>query len=189
MTNKIVEKEKLSYGSGIIRGVHGDVVNFESMINKDRSYKSTLIIDCQICLAQYKDLLNHNSINIPPCIIKFSQDKFGNIDKLIQNKDIYIVRGRDSMAHVMKGNIGLFISQGKNIVVSDVYIDNIKNTATPSLEFGKCTEFIKLASSYGALISGSSDITFNNTKSCFSEVSHYVENVRYGKLMMYPTLL
>ena len=64
----------------------------------------------------------------------------------------------------MKGNIGLFISQGKNIVVSDVYIDNIKNTATPSLEFGKCTEFIKLASSYGALISGSSYITFNNTK-------------------------
>ena len=58
----------------------------------------------------------------------------------------------------------MFISQGKNIVVSDVYIDNIKNTATPSLEFGKCTEFIKLASSYGALISGSSDITFNNTK-------------------------
>ena len=162
MTNKIVEKENLSYGSGIIRGVHGDVINFESMINKDRSYKSTLIIDCQICLAQYKDLLNHNSINVPSSIIKFSQQKFGDIDKLIKNQDIYIVRGRDSMAHVMKGNIGLFISQGKNIVVTDVYIDNIKNTSKPSLEFGKCTEFIKLASSYGALISGSSDITFNN---------------------------
>ena len=163
MTNKKIEHENLFYGSGIIRGVHGDVVNFESMINKDRSYKSTLIIDCQICLAQFKELLNHNSINIPSSIIKFSQDKFGNIDKLIQNKDIYIVRGRDSMAHIMKGNIGLFISQGKNILVTDVYIDNIKNTSKPSLEFGKCTEFTKLASSYGALISGSSDITFHNT--------------------------
>ena len=163
MTNKSIEKDNLSYGSGIIRGVHGDVVNFESMINKDRSYKSTLIIDSQIALAQYKDLLNHNSINIPSSIIKFSQDKFGNIDKLIKNQEIYIVRGRDSMAHIMKGNVGLFISQGKNIIVNDINIDNIKNTAKPSLEFGKSTEFIKLASSYGALISGSSDITFNNT--------------------------
>ena len=30
------------------------------------------------------------------------------------------------MAHVMKGNIGLFISAGKNIVTRNVNIDNIE---------------------------------------------------------------
>lgn len=35
--------------------------------------------------------------------------------------------GGDSMGHIMKGNIGLFISSGDNIKVSDTSIKNIWN--------------------------------------------------------------
>ncbi|GAG36534.1 unnamed protein product, partial [marine sediment metagenome] len=41
--------------------------------------------------------------------------------------ECYLVGGGDSMGHIMKGNLGLFISGGKNITGTGIYISGIKN--------------------------------------------------------------
>ena len=57
------------------------------------------------------------------------------------------------MGHVMKGNIGLFISQGKNIKADNIKINNIVNKGTSK----------NVASdSAGILITGSRDVSVNN---------------------------
>ena len=43
------------------------------------------------------------------------------------NNNYYILDGRDSMNHVMNGNIGLFIQQAYRVIANYVLIDTIKN--------------------------------------------------------------
>lgn len=162
MTNKEIEKEKTSYGAGVIKGVHGDVIDFEKIINKNGTYKSDLVVNSQIFLAKHKSLLKFNTANITDEVIEWVENPNVNINDLIKSKKLYVVRGRDSMAHVMKGNIGLFISQGDQILANNVSIKNIDNKSTPTLKFKLTDEFTKLSSSYGSLISGSKNITFKN---------------------------
>ena len=164
ISNKVVEKEAISYGSGVIKGVHGDVIDIEKVLNKNGTYKSNLVVNCQICLAKYKSLLNFNTANVPSEIIDWVANPNITFNSLIKEKKIYILRGRDSMAHIMKGNIGLFISQGDTIIVNNLEIGNIDNKAKVSTNFGMVDEFLKLSSSYGILISGSKNLIFENIK-------------------------
>ena len=164
VTNDIIKKEKSKYGSGVIKGVQGDIFDLEKSTNKDGTFALNFISECQICLAKHKELLNHNTSNIPDIIVKWAENPRINIFDYINKKQLYVIRGRDSMAHIMKGNVGLFISQGNNIVINKVKIDNIKNHARKSKMFGYDEAFKKLASCYGALISGSIDIHFKNTE-------------------------
>ena len=45
------------------------------------------------------------------------------------DRNISEIFGADSMNHVMKGNIGFFVSGGKHIICEDLVVSNIKNTA------------------------------------------------------------
>ena len=162
MTTNEILKEKIAYGSGIVKGVHGDVLDVEKCTDNFGNYTSHLITNCQICLAKFKHLLNHNTANIPDIIIKWSENSKLSLYDYIKHKQVYIIRGRDSMAHIMKGNIGLFISQGDNVIANDITINNIDNKATVSEKFQSAPEFDKLATTYGALITGSKDICFKN---------------------------
>ena len=50
------------------------------------------------------------------------------------NNNYYIVDGRDSMSHIMKGNIGLFCSQSYRMIANDLCINNVKNNSTSSMK-------------------------------------------------------
>ena len=76
------------------------------------------------------------------------------------------------MAHIMKGNIGLFISQGKRIIVDKISIDSVINNSTSNQK--------KLASSYGVLITGSKDIlmtdySIKNIKSINGDAENIIQ--------------
>ena len=58
------------------------------------------------------------------------------------------------MAHVMKGNIGLFISQGDKLIIDNLKIDTIINNSSSNLQ--------KVNSSFGILFTGSKNITVSN---------------------------
>ena len=82
--------------------------------------------------------------------------------------ELSFTTGGDSMGHHMKGNIGFFVSAGKNIVAKNLLIDNIhskgkdvgNSTITKYRDINK-----KLGNnSCGCLITGSKNIKIINEK-------------------------
>ncbi len=70
-------------------------------------------------------------------ILRYIKDPQGNLSRLERdNRNISLCFGLDSMAHVMKGNVGLFIQGGKNIKGFNIEIDGIhiiNESASPDI--------------------------------------------------------
>ena len=67
---------------------------------------------------------------------------------MAENADRYFTVGEDSMAHKMKGTIGLFISSGENIKVFSVKIDGVEvkqGYAYAGPKFGTINKFANTA--------------------------------------------
>ena len=54
---------------------------------------------------------------------------------------MYPIQERDSMGHHMKGNAGIFISQGQHIILNNVTIDNIINNGVSDNVSSESREF------------------------------------------------
>ena len=65
----------------------------------------------------------YGTANISKTILDWVE-KDKNINDIL-NEDVYFTSGGDSMGHIMKGNIGLFISAGEDISVHDFKINNV----------------------------------------------------------------
>lgn len=109
-----------AYGGKVMVGVFGDVFDIEKVMDTERKYDGNSLSDAQLYLA--KTHPNHGSINIEKRIIDWAKS-----DTPLPTSHEFTPLG-DSMAHVMKGNIGVFISGGKNIKLASVQIDNVKTT-------------------------------------------------------------
>jgi hypothetical protein len=109
-----------AYGGKVMVGAFGDVFDIEKVMNRERKYEGNSLSDAQLYLA--KTHPKHGSINIEKRIIDWAKS-----DTPIPSNQQFTPLG-DSMAHVMKGNIGVFISGGKNIKLASVTIDNVKTT-------------------------------------------------------------
>lgn len=142
-----------SYGSGGFVGPLGDAFDFEKATDIDKSYKSNCLADAQLFAAKYSI---NSKVKIPQPILDWAADNSISIEDIISENNYYILDGRDSMNHVMKGNIGLFIQQAYRVIANHLIIDTIKNTST--------AQNIDAASSHGVLFSGSKDIKLNDYK-------------------------
>ena len=108
-----------AYGGKQMVGVFGDVFDVEKVMSLDNKYKNgNSLSESQLYIAEKYP--THGTINIDKDVIEWARSK----EKKLKNK-IYTSRG-DSMGHIMKGNIGLFISGGKRVTVSNLNIDNVK---------------------------------------------------------------
>jgi hypothetical protein len=59
-------------------------------------------------------------------ILRYIKDPIGNLSRLERdNRNISLCFGGDSMAHTMKGNVGLFIQGGKNIRGFNILIEGV----------------------------------------------------------------
>ena len=79
---------------------------------------------------------------------------------MIKDK-LYYVNGGDSMGHIVKGNIGMFISCGKNIKGSGISVTNISNNGTDlgvSPLIKNNMQKMQGATCNGILFTGSEDI-------------------------------
>ena len=141
-------------GDGILRGAFGSVVNFDVCIENDK-YKSNIITDSQLMLAIYDDIVK-NKNNIPEYFYTWANMTNKTLTELIKDYKLKIINGRDSMAHVMKGNIGLFISQGEDFIIDNVSISNVINNSVSLND--------DAASSNGILFTGSRNINLQNYK-------------------------
>ena len=165
LTNNVIANEPLSYGSGVVKGPAGDVFDWEKCCDEDGYYKRNCVADAQLCIGKHKDCLDTGTTNICGCLVTWAGEKTTTLSELLESDDLYVVRGRDSMAHIMKGNIGLFISQGDNMLIDNIIIDNVNNTAecAEGASDSSCDiTDMDLASSSGILYTGSKNIVCQN---------------------------
>ena len=73
----------------------------------------------------------------------------------------YFVKGGDSMGHIMKGNIGLFISAGENIRVNGFNIDTV--TIKGSVVGPDASGVHQGGNSNGVVITGSTNINLDSS--------------------------
>lgn len=124
-TNEI-DNKKEAYGKDMQRGPVGGIIDINEILDKNGKYKGNVLSNAQVIVGQYQKK------NVTNDFLKWISGEYDNISKLTDKNTIgyYFVRSRDSMGHIMKGNIGLFISGGKNIIGENINIYNIDNNGT-----------------------------------------------------------
>ena len=120
-----------SYGANVCKGFAGDVLDFEFATNNKRYYKGNVLSNAQLFINKYGSGRTLGSCNIPAMTYEWIKNEQSIEDFIKENENmVYWVKGTDSMAHVMKGNLGLFISQGKDIYMEDIVIDGVENVGS-----------------------------------------------------------
>ena len=100
-------------------------------------------------------------------VIQWAENGNQDIRVVAENADRYFTVGEDSMAHKMKGNIGLFISSGEHIRIYNTLIDgvevkgNLVGSDRKLFNVGDKKE-MKGAISYGIVVTGSNDVEIKN---------------------------
>jgi hypothetical protein len=151
-----------SYGKGVQVGPVGDVLQISNASNNDGTYKENVLSNAKIILGKYNNPKN-GTTNITSETINWAENGNQDIRTVVANAARYFTFGGDSMAHLMKGNIGLFISSGKNITVNNVVIKKIVSDGN-RVGVDKLLTTIdkKGANAFGSVITGSSNIKLTN---------------------------
>jgi hypothetical protein len=117
-----------AYGGRVQVGPLGDVLQIEHIQNSDGTYKSNSLSDAQIILANPSYNGSKGTNNIINEVFRWAKNEI-SLSSFIGDSSgmFYYTGGGDSMNHVMKGNIGLFISAGNNIKGNRIIINNIRS--------------------------------------------------------------
>lgn len=179
------------YGGRVQVGPLGDVLQIEHIQNSDGTYKSNSLADAQIILADNSYTGPNGTNNIVNEIVDWVKGN-RNLSSIIgtDNRKFYYVGGGDSMNHVMKGNIGLFISAGENIKGDNILINNIKskgnNVGVSTLRPIVPDPLLKKGlNSHSLLITGSSNIQLKNSNNIIMDA--YSEHGESNKIKIIGT--
>jgi len=151
-----------SYGKDQLVGPVGDIIQFSDIVNDDGFYIGNTLTNMQLIINKYGDNKKEKGTsNVPIKLIEEIEKHEKPIHALLEDYNMYPNKERDSMGHHMKGNAGVFISQGQHIILKKLTINNIINNG---LSNNVSSE------SSGILLSGSRHIamlfnTINNIKS------------------------
>ena len=148
------------YGLKMQVGSVGEVFRIKNVQDIYGKYKHDVLSQAHLYLTKHSLQTNKSigTLNISQKIIDWSNNST-NFDTVL-NDNLYYVGGGDSMAHAMKGNIGLFLSGVKTLQSKNVYINRIINSGKESiykLREGISHEYIGNMSR-GIVITGSQDI-------------------------------
>ena len=160
-----------AYGGRVQVGPLGDVLQIEHIQNNDGTYKANSLSDAQIILAEPSYTGPKGTNNIVNKVVEWVKNE-RTLSSFIGNENgkFYYLGGGDSMNHVMKGNIGLFISAGDNIRGDKIVISNIKSNGNKvgisQLRPIQPDPLLKKGlNSHSLLITGSSNIYLENSNS------------------------
>ena len=121
----LVRNNKPSYGKGspAITGPVGGLFDYERYTSKTGSYISNVLGNAQAFIGLYS---NKGTIFFTKPIIDWISGEI-TIKTVLEDRNINKIFGADSMNHVMKGNIGLFISGGKNMKCTNIIVNHVEN--------------------------------------------------------------
>ena len=157
-----------NYGKNMQVGSAGEVIRINDIFSKNGMYIPNQLSNAQMLIGKY-NTPKIGTTNISSEIIDVVE-RNQNFNNLIKENVFYYIDGADSMAHVMKGNMGLFVSCGINIIGNNILIKNIRNETTnvglsPLINENQKTQG---STSNGILISGSEKIYF--IKCCIDNI-------------------
>lgn len=145
-----------SYGKDQLVGPLGDIIQFDNVLDEEGYYIGNMVTDMQLIINKYgKTKQELGSSNVPKSIIQSLESCNQSIPDIMVDEGYYIIPNRDAMGHHMKGNMGIFISQGSYAMIKDNTINHIENHGTgnnPSSE------------SSGILLSGTNHIAMMNNR-------------------------
>ncbi len=146
-----------NYGKKVCKGIFGDVLDFNFCVDGYGNYKGNVLSNAQLFLNLYSSEERKGTGNLPPSLYRWVESNIDINDLVESMKDeIYWVEGIDSMAHSMKGNIGLFVSQGDNVHITGLEISNVVNYGEEkNVLSSQCT---------GIVVSGSRIVAENGVK-------------------------
>ena len=161
-TTKTTKDISSAYGKSAFVGPVGDMFSLKDSINQYGVFNNDFICAMQLAVAKYgsKEKKSLGTSNIDSYIydtwIKSNTNIFSEItmNPNDKTKRFYLVSGGDSMNHKMKGNIGLFISQGLHVQIENVLIDGVMNNGIQKNQ--------QSSQSIGLCITGSKDIYSKN---------------------------
>ena len=119
-----------SYANSSVQiGPAGDVFQIDkATTTANGTYKHNVLADVKLFIAKHgSGSEERGTTNITDAIINWALAEDVNISSVITGNPLYRVHNGDSMHHSMKGNIGLFVSGGANILISNFTIDGVKN--------------------------------------------------------------
>ena len=163
-----------AYGGKEQVGVAGDVLQIK-VISDNGAYVGNVLSDAKLFVAKFATTPSQKgTINITQTIIDWALSGQSNLETILNDNDLYFVSGGDSMGHVMKGLIGLFISAGKDIQAFNMSVKNLSNSNLP----GKASQaktattaaIIPLAEEFngaavrGVTVTGSENVLLRNIK-------------------------
>ena len=134
----IVLKDTSGNGSGnynnnyIIRGPVGDVLDIERIVTSPNdlsgSYIPNELSNAQAIVGKYKlsNDISGGGAYFTQVVLDYIDNSSANLKDIVdQSSNLSFVYGKDSMAHTMKGNIGLFLSGGKNIKGDNIRVNGV----------------------------------------------------------------
>ena len=152
-----------AYGKGVQVGPAGDVFQATFSSKTNGTYKQNVLANSKLIIGKYNSP-KQGTTCISSEVLSWAENGTTDISGVIHSAGRYFSSGEDSMAHKMKGNIGLFISSGENIKMDNVIIDGVHN-------MGKNIGTDRLLSninkngaiSFGIVVTGSNLIEIKNT--------------------------
>lgn len=165
-----------AYGKGVQVGPAGDVIQISEASNNDGTFKPNVLVNAKLILGKFNDPKNGTTC-VSPDVINWAESGNQDIKVVAQNNDRYFTVGNDSMAHKMKGNIGLFVSSGEHIKIYNTLIDGVevKGNLVGSdrkLFDDDDEKEMKGAISYGLVVTGSNDVEIKNVNIKNIESTH-----------------
>lgn len=166
-----IPPQEQAYGGKRQVGPAGDVLDIMRITDKETmKYKPNILSDGQLILAKYVNANDKKmgTINITKQVVEWAENTLSIAELLDDPWNLYYIKNGDSMGHLMKGNIGLFISGGRdikmrglvvnrviNMGVTDIYVPEKTGNKDKTYE-GATSSGILLAASKGIDISGAS---------------------------------
>jgi len=159
-----VPDEGGAYGGGRQVGPIGDILDINPITAENGTYDANLLSDAQMIIGKSEianSSLHFGTTNITNDIVDWAEN-YTVLSSVMNIHGYYFVKGGDSMGHIMKGNIGLFISAGENIRINGFNIDTVtsKGSAVGLDELGIVA---RGSNSRGVIVTGSTDIDLNSS--------------------------
>jgi hypothetical protein len=151
-----------AYGGKRQVGSAGDVLDANAITNDEGLYNGNILSDVQLIIGKAKNnnnKLSLGTVNIEKEVIAWAEQKKENLNDMIEKNNYYFVKGGDSMGHIMKGSLGLFVSCGENIEIKGLHVYCLKNKATKiGLDDKNTPNSAKGGNARGVCITGSEKI-------------------------------
>lgn len=120
------------YTGSVQTGPAGDVLRIQDITDGGGLYSSNVLSDLQMFISKHGVGTTERGAtsSIHSAIISWAESATDLATVLSANNDLYYVYDGDSMSHVPKGNIGLFIQGGTNIAMKNITIENVINSGS-----------------------------------------------------------